>query len=162
MDFFPVTIEGDQFLHGYQLIRNQYLAMLMKKVLSALRSWRLHLIVLAIPICMIIVTMLLNKAQKQPELPPLSLNLETYTKQKPMVLIENEDNSAYEEYFRKTSKVGSYKDVDNLTAEMLQLVSDTIVENPTNFVDKLKGFKSKRVDRQVRISTSKCRFSICL
>ncbi|XP_045462662.1 phospholipid-transporting ATPase ABCA3-like isoform X2 [Harmonia axyridis] len=119
-----VSIGGNHFLTGYKLIKNQYLAMLMKKILSALRSWRLHLIVLAIPVFMIIVTMLLNKAQKQPELPPLSLNLEAYSKQRPTVLVESDGTTDYEGFFKGLSHVGNYRKVDDLTKEMLRLTKD--------------------------------------
>ncbi|KAL3284408.1 hypothetical protein HHI36_018568 [Cryptolaemus montrouzieri] len=119
-----VNVDEHMFLTGFDLIKNQYWAMLMKKFLSALRSWRLHLIVIMIPVLMIIVTMLLNKAQKQAELPPLSLNLDTYKKQKPLILVESESaNDVFKSRYEKLTNVGTFRDVDNLTSEMLHLTS---------------------------------------
>ncbi|XP_044748783.1 phospholipid-transporting ATPase ABCA3 [Coccinella septempunctata] len=149
-DHSRVTIDGDDFLQGYQLIKNQYLAMLMKKVLSAVRSWRLHLIVLAIPVFMIIVTMLLNKAQKQPELPALTLNLDSYSKQKPRVLVEKNGSTDYEDYFEGISQAGSYQHVTNLTAEMLRLTRENAPSVRSHY---LTGASFEKVEEEILFFT---------
>ncbi|KAK9882104.1 hypothetical protein WA026_018947 [Henosepilachna vigintioctopunctata] len=117
-----VTVGTQSFLTGAALIKNQYMAMMMKKMLSIWRTWRLHLIVVVIPVFMIVITMLISKVKKQPELPPLRLELETYQKQKPIVLIESTvPNNTFQTIYEKLSAIGTYKSVKNLTDEMLNL-----------------------------------------
>ncbi|CAH1158803.1 unnamed protein product, partial [Phyllotreta striolata] len=76
------------YTSGVQLLKNQLLAMLMKKVLATYRSWILLLIQICVPLINIILTLSIPNAGVSSEgLPPMPLDLAKFNN--PVTLVEN-------------------------------------------------------------------------
>jgi hypothetical protein len=60
---FKVTVETSNemptnYLSGFPLITNQFIAMLLKKKISTLRNWYLLILQIALPVALLIITVL--------------------------------------------------------------------------------------------------------
>ncbi|XP_063924062.1 phospholipid-transporting ATPase ABCA1-like isoform X2 [Zophobas morio] len=88
-----------KYLSGIALIPNQILAMLLKKVLSTIRSWPFLLIQFLLPIILLVITYLLTDDIELPTTyAPLKMSLESYDTT--ITLAATSDDAAYQRYER--------------------------------------------------------------
>lgn len=123
-DHMNVNIDNKDHNNEKNIVMNQYLAMFIKKGLSVLRTWRLLAITIFVPVIILAVTMSLNKTQKRYVLPPLELNLQSYSKQDPIILLESDGKSSSEKYMKNFINIASsftYQTVSNLSNTMLDM-----------------------------------------
>lgn len=114
-----------ELLTGFQLVKNQYSAMLMKICLSILRTWILQLIQISIPVLFLIITIVVTRnSSRTGDLPELSLTLNSYDN--PITLLEVQGSSSvassiYETMLKAAGH--SVNTVANITENLLALVS---------------------------------------
>lgn len=111
-----------KYLNGSSLLTNQFIAMLLKKNLSLLRSWYLFVLQILLPVALLIITVLTarNLAPKT-TFPSLKMSLDSYIE--PVTLLENNTNTNLDIY-KKVLEGHQVKIVTDLSKEILQLVFD--------------------------------------
>ncbi|XP_044270584.1 phospholipid-transporting ATPase ABCA3-like isoform X2 [Tribolium madens] len=115
-----LTLETSTLLTGFMLIKNQFLAMLMKKVLSIIRTWILQFIQILMPVAFLIIAIVVSRnTNKSADLPKLPITLNSY--RNPITLIEDNANDSFSALFVQTLKGYEIKNVTNITSEMLDL-----------------------------------------
>ena len=123
MFHFQVLSKKVQPLTGLALIKNQFLAMFMKKCLSVARTRLLQLIQVLIPVTFLIVALVVSRnmdKNKTSDLPKLPLTLESYND--PVVLIQSNFNDFYSRSYLESVKGHQVKNVTSITQTMLDLV----------------------------------------
>ena len=116
-----MTIENIVLLTGSQLIKNQFLAMLMKKTLSVIRTYVLQFIQILMPVAFLVVAIIVSRNSNRPgDLPSLPITLDSYDK--PVTLVEELVSSKYSQMYLNTLKGYEVQKVDNITSTMLRLV----------------------------------------
>ncbi|XP_044269295.1 phospholipid-transporting ATPase ABCA3-like isoform X2 [Tribolium madens] len=107
-------------LKGFNLLLNQIMAMILKKVLTTFRSWFLFLVQVFVPV-LIAILMIKDFSKRTDSFPPYSMSLKSYSK--PIILLENNDVLAN----TYVKVLGEYpvKTVKNLTEEILVLTSES-------------------------------------
>ncbi|XP_063925793.1 phospholipid-transporting ATPase ABCA3-like isoform X3 [Zophobas morio] len=115
-----LTIENIVLLTGSQLIKNQFLAMLMKKTLSVIRTYVLQFIQILMPVAFLVVAIIVSRNSNRPgDLPSLPITLDSYDK--PVTLVEELVSSKYSQMYLNTLKGYEVQKVDNITSTMLRL-----------------------------------------
>lgn len=111
-----------KYLDNVHLIKNQIIAIGLKKGLAYLRTWRLLMLQIILPIVLLVVS-ILNSRNYSPEVyfSPLEMSLNSY--KNPITVISGEKND-YSGQYKKL--MGDYQvmEVENVTSTMLQLVRD--------------------------------------
>lgn len=123
MFHFQVLSKKVRPLTGLALIKNQFLAMFMKKCLSVARTRLLQLIQVLIPVTFLIVALVVSRnmdKNKTSDLPKLPLTLESYND--PVVLIQSNFNDFYSRSYLESVKGHQVKNVTSITQTMLDLV----------------------------------------
>lgn len=94
-----VDIKENDFLTGWALWRNHLLAMLIKRVLSTVRSWILLLIQNIIPVLFLIIAIIVARQMNTAnDLPKLDITLDSYDDSVTVVTTENQNNLFYNQY----------------------------------------------------------------
>lgn len=117
-------MEGNHYVTGFKLFKNQLFAMFMKRVLSTWRSWILLLIQVLIPVIFIILTMVTAQNMKfGKDLPNMDLSFAKY--EAPVTVLNG--SSPYKDIFvnmvKAESEVLDYKDED-LSKNVMEKVSN--------------------------------------
>lgn len=119
--FFLVTVGNPILLSGFKLIKNQFMAMLMKKVLSIVRTWILQFIQILMPVAFLIIAIVVSRnTNKSADLPKLPITLDSY--RNPITLIEDNAKNAFSELYEEALKGYEIEKVTNITEIMLNLV----------------------------------------
>ncbi|RZC40676.1 ATP-binding cassette sub-family A member 3-like, partial [Asbolus verrucosus] len=115
-----LTIENTVLLTGFNLIQNQFMAMLMKKTLSVVRTWILQFIQILMPVAFLIIAIIVSRnMNKSGDLPKLSLTLDSYND--PITLIEVSPGDIYGQLYKETLEGYEVETVPNITETMLNL-----------------------------------------
>lgn len=94
-----MNIKENEFLTGWALWRNHLIAMLMKKVLSTVRSWILFIIQNIIPVTFLIIAIIVAKQMYSGnDLPNLNMTLDSYDNPVTVIATNREDNVYYAQY----------------------------------------------------------------
>ncbi|KAJ8951645.1 hypothetical protein NQ318_012316 [Aromia moschata] len=111
------------FTGGWGLLINQFMAMLLKKIVSNMRSWILLCIQILMPVLFLIITFLIERIYKDiGDLPAMPLSLDKFDN--PVTLREKiNDNFNYADDYKKilTDKGHLVEDADNMTQTMIEL-----------------------------------------
>lgn len=125
---------------GYNLLANQFFAMLMKKFLSMYRSWVLLIIQILMPVLFLIIAMIVMRtSQATGNLPALAMDLNRFDN--PITVVGNVSNSIYAETYLDVLKDLNYhaEMTNNVTNRMLNLVGLLISQCCQNLIVKKKG-----------------------
>lgn len=115
---FTVNIQENDFLTGWLLWRNHLLAMLMKKVLSTVRTWILFVIQNVIPVAFLIIAIIVARQMNtDQDLPNLDITLDSYDDPITVMTAENVNNDFYRQY-RENIRTEGRKYVDWGTGSM--------------------------------------------
>ncbi|XP_044269819.1 phospholipid-transporting ATPase ABCA3-like [Tribolium madens] len=109
-------------LTGLELIRNQFIAMLMKKTLSIIRTWLLQLIQIIIPVAFLIIAIIVSRnlnKNKFGDLPKLLLTPHPY--KNPVILVEDHFNNEFSKTYLETLDGFKIQSVNNFTKTILNL-----------------------------------------
>ena len=116
-----VTMENIVLLTGLQLIKNQFLAMLMKKTTCVIRTYVLQFVQILIPVVFLVMTItVVRNSNRLGDLPSLPITLDTYDN--PVTLVEDLASSNYSQMYLATLQGHEVQIVDNITSTMLKLV----------------------------------------
>ncbi|CAH0545633.1 unnamed protein product [Brassicogethes aeneus] len=128
-------------LTGLSLMVNQSYAMLMKKFLSAIRSWIMLFLLLILPVIFLIITMVSARtAGAKIELSMLKLNMDKWKKSS--VLTEGPSDNAYLTQYKKWSGNNmNFINVADIEAEALQKRKDIPSTFRYYYITGLKYFK---------------------
>jgi hypothetical protein len=122
-----VTVEtpnnlSTNYLSGFPLIINQFIAMVLKKFFSTLRNWYLLILQIALPVALLIITVLSARGYvPKSTFPSLKISLDPYNE--PVTLIAGITNHPYYETYRNI--VGNdhqLLNVSDIATEMIRLV----------------------------------------
>ncbi|XP_064211531.1 phospholipid-transporting ATPase ABCA3 isoform X2 [Tribolium castaneum] len=110
-------------LSGFNLLRNQFIAIVLKKNLSLLRSWYLFLLQVILPVALLIITVL-NARGYAPKtsFPALKMSLESYNE--PITLVQNDGSSLANTYINMLNGYPA-KTVNNLESEIINLTKES-------------------------------------
>lgn len=123
-----VTVENPVLLTGFALVKNQFLAMLMKRVLSIIRTWILQFIQILMPVAFLVIAIIVSRnTNKSQDLPKLSLTLDSYND--PVTLMQGDPNNDYFKSYAKTLQGHDVQNAQNITEIMLNLVSRQICKS---------------------------------
>jgi ATP-binding cassette subfamily A (ABC1) protein 3 len=130
---FKVTVETSNemttnYLSGFPLITNQFIAMLLKKFFSTLRNWYLLILQIALPVALLIITVLTARGYvPKSTFPSLKISLDPYNE--PVTLMAGITNlSYYETYRNNLGNDHQPLEVSDIATEMSRLTS----ESPAN------------------------------
>ncbi|KAJ8951652.1 hypothetical protein NQ318_012323 [Aromia moschata] len=111
------------FTGGWGLLNNQFMAMLLKKILSNMRSWILLCIQILMPVLFLIIAIVVARSNQQMgDLPAMPLSLDKFDN--PVTLTEKiNDNFDYTDDYKKvlTDEGHRVEDANNMTQRMIQL-----------------------------------------
>ncbi|XP_044267018.1 phospholipid-transporting ATPase ABCA1-like [Tribolium madens] len=111
---------------GFGLLRNQIVAMILKKELSIFRSWILFLFQILLPILVLVCYIFLfGSNPNETSYSSRKIALSSY--KNPITLLENTNSMA--ETYVKVLKGHQVKTVDNITAKILNLEPSTVKES---------------------------------
>jgi ATP-binding cassette subfamily A (ABC1) protein 3 len=125
-----VTVEtpnnlSTNYLSGFPLIINQFIAMVLKKFFSTLRNWYLLILQIALPVALLIITVLSARGYvPKSTFPSLKISLDPYNE--PVTLIAGITNHPYYETYRNI--VGNdhqLLNVSDIATEMIRLTTDS-------------------------------------
>jgi ATP-binding cassette subfamily A (ABC1) protein 3 len=115
-----LTLENPVLLTGFALVKNQFLAMLMKRVLSIIRTWILQFIQILMPVAFLVIAIIVSRnTNKSQDLPKLSLTLDSYND--PVTLMQGDPNNDYFKSYAKTLQGHDVQNAQNITEIMLNL-----------------------------------------
>ncbi|RZB38621.1 ATP-binding cassette sub-family A member 3-like, partial [Asbolus verrucosus] len=126
-----ITIEENKsnnfklnYLKGFPLMKNQFIAMTLKKFFSTLRTWHLFVFQVVLPVALILITVLTSRGSdiQKHTFPALRMTLDSYTDS--VTLISGEETNEYTNYKDMLSKYDVEKK-DNISATILQLTKET-------------------------------------
>jgi hypothetical protein len=121
-----VTVEApndltNNYLSGYPLIINQFIAMLLKKFFSTLRNWFLLILQIALPVVLLIITVLDARGYvPKSTFPSLKISLDPYNE--PITVMSGIANQYYEKYRNNIGNDHQLLEVSDIAAEMIRLV----------------------------------------
>ncbi|GJQ67966.1 hypothetical protein Trydic_g16721 [Trypoxylus dichotomus] len=94
-----LNIQENEFLTGWPLWRNHVSAMLMKKVLSTVRSWILFIIQNIIPVAFLIIAIIVARQMNASnDLPNLEITLDSYDNPVTVMTTDNISNNFFGQY----------------------------------------------------------------
>jgi hypothetical protein len=121
-----VTVEApndltNNYLSGYPLIINQFIAMLLKKFFSTLRNWFLLILQIALPVVLLIITVLDARGYvPKSTFPSLKISLDPYNE--PITVMSGIANQYYEKYRNNIGNDHQLLEVSDVATEMIRLV----------------------------------------
>ncbi|XP_060519226.1 phospholipid-transporting ATPase ABCA3 isoform X2 [Cylas formicarius] len=116
-----VEIGSNAHTTHFELVRNQFKAMFIKKILSTLRSWILSLIQIAIPMIFLIITMAVSKnSGANLDLPPMALDLDRFSGSISLIEV-NSQNALVKRY------ANAYQDVVGSTTETVRSIRESMM-----------------------------------
>jgi hypothetical protein len=134
---FKVTVETSNemttnYLSGFPLITNQFIAMLLKKFFSTLRNWYLLILQIALPVALLIITVLTARGYvPKSTFPSLKISLDPYNE--PVTLMAGITNlSYYETYRNNLGNDHQPLEVSDIATEMSRLVLTVRVLSNSN------------------------------
>lgn len=152
---FAVNITEDEFVTGFALWRNQFLAMLMKKIHVTRRNWILLLVQNIIPIAFMVIALVMARLMNiGAALPSLTLTLDSFDD--PITVItrgENDQNPYYDTYLNILENEGrtavNWGEGD-MIENMLERVSMPMIEYK---LERVRGnnFQTKAYTSRVRM-----------
>ncbi|XP_015840360.1 phospholipid-transporting ATPase ABCA3 isoform X2 [Tribolium castaneum] len=107
---------------GLELIRNQFIAMLMKKTLTFMRTWLLQLVQIIIPVAFLIIAIVVSRnlnKNKFEDLPKLLLTPHSY--KNPIFLVEDHFKNQFSQNYFKNLEGFEVKSVTDLSTAILNL-----------------------------------------
>ncbi|KAI4457986.1 atp-binding cassette transporter subfamily a abca [Holotrichia oblita] len=118
-----INIASTGFVSGYNLWRNQFAAMVMKKFRVTQRNWILVLIQNIIPIAFIVITMIVSRMMNIGiELPSISASLDPFTDPITAITRDSETNPYYLKYLnilgRENREIRNFS-IESMTDSML-------------------------------------------
>lgn len=119
-----VRSKNDKLLTGPKLIKNQFMAMLMKKYLSIARTWLLQIIQILIPVAFLIIAIIASRNMNKytvESLPKLPLSLDIY--EDPIILVQDDVSNRFSEHFLQIVQGHQVQKVTSIEEAMLNLVS---------------------------------------
>lgn len=118
----PLNEYSVKYLKGVLLVKNQIIAIGLKKVLAYLRTWHLLILQIVLPIVLLVIS-ILNSRSYSPEIyfSPLEMSLDLY--KKPITVISGLKND-YSNHYKNLVEDYEVMEVENVTTTMLQLVRD--------------------------------------
>jgi hypothetical protein len=131
-----VTVEApndltNNYLSGYPLIINQFMAMLLKKFFSTLRNWFLLILQIALPVVLLIITVLDARGYvPKSTFPSLKISLDPYNE--PITVMSGIANQYYEKYRNNIGNDHQLLEVSDIAAEMIRLVLTIHVLSKSN------------------------------
>jgi hypothetical protein len=131
-----VTVEApndltNNYLSGYPLIINQFIAMLLKKFFSTLRNWFLLILQIALPVVLLIITVLDARGYvPKSTFPSLKISLDPYNE--PITVMSGIANQYYEKYRNNIGNDHQLLEVSDIAAEMIRLVLTIYVLSKSN------------------------------
>jgi hypothetical protein len=131
-----VTVEApndltNNYLSGYPLIINQFIAMLLKKFFSTLRNWFLLILQIALPVVLLIITVLDARGYvPKSTFPSLKISLDPYNE--PITVMSGIANQYYEKYRNNIGNDHQLLEVSDIAAEMIRLVLTIHVLSKSN------------------------------
>jgi ATP-binding cassette subfamily A (ABC1) protein 3 len=133
---FKVTVETSNemptnYLSGFPLITNQFIAMLLKKKISTLRNWFLLILQIALPVVLLIITVLDARGYvPKSTFPSLKISLDPYNE--PITVMSGIANQYYEKYRNNIGNDHQLLEVSDIAAEMIRLVLTIHVLSKSN------------------------------
>ncbi|KAJ3635397.1 hypothetical protein MTP99_008310 [Tenebrio molitor] len=124
-----VTVEApndltNNYLSGYPLIINQFIAMLLKKFFSTLRNWFLLILQIALPVVLLIITVLDARGYvPKSTFPSLKISLDPYNE--PITVMSGIANQYYEKYRNNIGNDHQLLEVSDIATEMIRLTSES-------------------------------------
>ncbi|KAJ8939521.1 hypothetical protein NQ314_011088, partial [Rhamnusium bicolor] len=118
---------GPSFTRGFDLLKNQFFAMFLKKILSTARAWILLLIQIFMPVIFLIIAVVVTRNnQRTGDLPAMSLNLDRFDH--PVTLVEQVTDNKYAEIYKNVLRDFSYhtEDEENITERMISLINQLL------------------------------------
>jgi hypothetical protein len=131
-----VTVEApndltNNYLSGYPLIINLFIAMLLKKFFSTLRNWFLLILQIALPVVLLIITVLDARGYvPKSTFPSLKISLDPYNE--PITVMSGIANQYYEKYRNNIGNDHQLLEVSDIAAEMIRLVLTIHVLSKSN------------------------------
>jgi hypothetical protein len=131
-----VTVEApndltNNYLSGYPLIINQFIAMLLKKFFSTLRNWFLLILQIALPVVLLIITVLDARGYvPKSTFPSLKISLDPYNE--PITVMSGIANQYYEKYRNNIGNDHQLLEVSDIATEMIRLVLTIHVLSKSN------------------------------
>ncbi|KAJ8922450.1 hypothetical protein NQ315_004397 [Exocentrus adspersus] len=120
---------------GFNLVLNQFFAMLLKKFLSTYRTWVLLVIQIFMPCIFLIIAIVVTRnAQYTGDLPAMELNLNRYDN--PVTVVETNPNSSFTDTYLGVLKDLHYNSemTDNVTNRMLTLTAEAPIRVRLNYI----------------------------
>lgn len=138
-----MQIGDNELLTGYALLRNQIIAMVMKKVLSTLRAWILLFIQVIMPVVFLIIAIVVARnMDTNRDLPELELTLDSYDD--PVTVLSGFGNymEQYANILNNSNHIYTNLSLSSLPNYILQKVS---INNLTNilYIGRYLGHKAE-------------------